>query len=78
MIARDVPDDLFVLGHGTRFDFAGAMQPCDDGVLLVCFGPSAAALDVTDHAAVRAAVAELAPRGGGRRRARPRLGGRPL
>ena len=30
-------------------------------MLLVCFGPSAAALDVTDHAAVRAAVRELAP-----------------
>jgi monoamine oxidase len=61
VIARDVPEDLFAFGQGTRFDFAGAMEPCEDGVLLVCFGPSAAALDVTDHAAVRTAVAELAP-----------------
>ncbi len=61
VIARGVPEDLFILGRGTRFDFAGAMAPCADGVLLVCFGPSAAALDVTDHAAVRDAVAELAP-----------------
>jgi monoamine oxidase len=61
VIARDVPEDLFAFGHGTRFDFAGAMEPCEDGMLVVCFGPSAAALDVKDHAAVRAAVAELAP-----------------
>jgi len=30
-------------------------------VLLVCLGPSADALDVGDHAAVAAAVRELAP-----------------
>ncbi|MET0817469.1 MAG: FAD-dependent oxidoreductase [Solirubrobacteraceae bacterium] len=60
-IARGVPDDLFAFGYGTRFDFAGAMQRCEDGVLLVCFGPAAAALDVNDHAAVAAAVRELAP-----------------
>ena len=58
---RGVPDDLFAMGYGTRLDFAGAMQRCDDGVLLVCFGPSAADLDVADHAAVAAAVRELAP-----------------
>jgi monoamine oxidase len=61
VIARGVPEDLFAMGHGTRLDFAGAMQPCDGGVLLVCFGPSAADLDVSDHAAVAAAVRELAP-----------------
>ena len=61
VIARGVPDDLFAMGHGTRLDFAGAMRRCDDGVLLVCFGPSAADLDVSDHAAVAAAVRELAP-----------------
>jgi len=37
------------------------MQRCDDAVLLVCFGPSAADLDVGDDAAVAAAVRELAP-----------------
>ena len=37
------------------------MATCPDGVLLVCFGPSAAALDVGDDAAVAAAVRELAP-----------------
>ena len=61
VMARGVPEDLFALGHGTRLDFAGAMEPCADGVLLVCFGPSAGALDVTDDAAVRDAVSELAP-----------------
>jgi monoamine oxidase len=61
VIARGVPDDLFALGHGTRLDFAGAMQRCDYGVLLVCFGPSAAALDVGDHAAVAEALHELMP-----------------
>jgi monoamine oxidase len=61
VIARGVPDDLCAMGYGTRFDFAGAMQTCDDGVLLVCFGPSSADLDVTDHDAVAAAVRELAP-----------------
>ena len=61
VIARGVPDDLFAMGQGTRLDFAGAMQPCDGGVLLVCFGPCAADLDVADHAAVGAAVRELAP-----------------
>ena len=60
-IARGVPDDLCALGHGTRFDFAGAMETTPDGVLLVCFGPSATALDVTDPTAVAAAVRELAP-----------------
>lgn len=61
VIARGVPDDLCAMGYGTRFDFAGAMAPCADGVLLVCFGPSAADLDVGDDAAVAAAVRELAP-----------------
>ena len=61
VIARGVPDDLCAMGQGTRFDFAGAMASGDDGVLLVCFGPSAAALDVMDPAAVTAALHELAP-----------------
>ena len=56
-----MPDDLFAMGHGTLLDFAGAMETTADGVLLVCFGPSAADLDVTDDAAVAAAVRELAP-----------------
>jgi monoamine oxidase len=61
VIARGVPEDLYAMGYGTRLDFAGAMQTCAAGVLLVCFGPSAARLDVTDPAAVTAAVHELAP-----------------
>ena len=60
-IARGVPDDLVAMGHGTLLDFAGAIETTADGVLLVCFGPSAADLDVTDDAAVAAAVRELAP-----------------
>ena len=61
VIARGVPEDLCAMGQGTKLDFAGAMATCGDGVLLVCFGPSAAELDVTDDAAVAAAVRELAP-----------------
>jgi hypothetical protein len=62
---RGVPDDLFAMGYGTLLDFAGAMETTADGVLLVCRGPSAAELDVTDHEAVRGAVLELAPFGAG-------------
>jgi hypothetical protein len=81
VLARGVPDDLVVLGHGTLLDFAGAMQTWDDGVLLVCFGPSAAELGVTDLAAVerplrrrphRAALAIVHGRGD---RERPPRGG---
>jgi monoamine oxidase len=61
VLARGVPDDLCALGYGTRFDFAGAMATTPDGVLLVCFGPSSADLDVNDQAAVADAVRELAP-----------------
>ncbi len=61
VLARGVPDDLCAMGYGTRFDFAGAMATTPDGVLLVCFGPSSADLDVTDHAAVADALRELAP-----------------
>ena len=61
VIARGVPDDLCAMGQGTRLDFAGAMATCAEGVVLVCFGPSAAELDVTDDAAVAAALRELAP-----------------
>ena len=61
VLARGVPDDLCAMGQGTRFDFAGAIETHADGVLLVCFGPSAAALDVTDPDAVAAAVRELVP-----------------
>ena len=61
VIARGVPEDLCAMGQGTLLDFAGAMATCADGVLLVCFGPSAAELDVTDDAAVAAALRELAP-----------------
>jgi monoamine oxidase len=61
VLARGVPDDLCAMGGGTRFDFAGAMATTPDGVLLVCFGPSAADLDVGDPAAVAAALRELAP-----------------
>jgi monoamine oxidase len=61
VLARGVPEDLCAMGHGTLLDFAGAMETTPDGVLLVCFGPSAAALDVTDDGAVAAAVRELAP-----------------
>jgi monoamine oxidase len=60
VLARGVPGDLCALGHGTRLDFAGAIETTPDGVLLVCFGPSAG-LDVTDHAAVADAVRELVP-----------------
>ena len=61
VLARGVPEDLCAMGQGTLLDFAGAMATCRDGVLLVCFGPSAADLDVTDDAAVAAALRELAP-----------------
>ena len=61
VLARGVPDDLFALGGDTALDFAGAMAATPDGVLLVCFGPSAADLDVHDADAVAAAVRELAP-----------------
>jgi monoamine oxidase len=61
VLARGLPEDFCAVGHGTRFDYAGAMATCDDGVLLVCFGPSAVALDVRDAAAVRDALHELAP-----------------
>ena len=61
VLARGVPDDLFALGGDTALDFAGAMAATPDGVLLVCFGPSAADLDVHDAGAVAAAVRELAP-----------------
>ena len=78
VIARGVPEDLFALGHGTRLDFAGAMETCADGVLLVCFGPSAVTLDVTDDAAVARRGRRARARGRDRRRARPRLDARPL
>jgi monoamine oxidase len=61
VLARGVPGDLCALGHGARLDFVGAIEEATDGVLLVCFGPSAAALDVTDHAAVADALRELVP-----------------
>jgi monoamine oxidase len=61
VLARGVPDDLCALGYGRRLDFLGATTATPDGVLLVCFGPSAAALDVTDHGAVAEAVRELVP-----------------
>ena len=61
VIARGVPEDLCAMGQGTRLDFLGAMTTCAEGVVLVGFGPSAADLDVTDDAAVTAAVHELAP-----------------
>jgi monoamine oxidase len=61
VLARGVPDDFCAVGHGTRLDYVGAMARRDGGVLLVCFGPSAAALDVRDRDAVAGAVHELAP-----------------
>jgi monoamine oxidase len=60
-LAHGVPEDLCAMGYGTRLDFVGAMETTPHGVLLVCFGPSSADLDVTDAAAVGAAVRELAP-----------------
>jgi monoamine oxidase len=64
VLARGVPDDFFALASGAKLDNAGAMATADDGsTMLVCFGPSAAELDVTDHAAVAAAFIELAPEG---------------
>ena len=61
VLARGVAEDLCAVGYGTRLDFLGAMETTPAGVLLVGFGPSAAALDVADADAVRAAVHELAP-----------------
>jgi monoamine oxidase len=61
VLARGVAEDLCAMGSGTRLDFAGAMQTTPDGVLLVCFGPSSADLDITDPGAVRAALHELVP-----------------
>jgi monoamine oxidase len=61
-IARGVPDDFFSLAHGTAFDSVSAMHAAPGGgVALVCFGPSARAIDVTDDAAVAAAVREVVP-----------------
>jgi monoamine oxidase len=62
VLARGVPDDFFALAGGAKLDAAAAMETTADGtVVLVCFGPSAAALDVADHEAVAAAFARLAP-----------------
>jgi monoamine oxidase len=61
VLAHGVPDDLCAVGYGTRFDFVGAMATTPEGILLVCFGPSSADLDVTDHAAVADALRELTP-----------------
>ena len=33
VLARGVPDDLCAMGHGTRFDFAGAMPSFMDGAV---------------------------------------------
>ena len=61
VLARGVPDDLCAMGYRTRLDFLGAMETTAEGVVLVGFGPSAAALDVGDPQAVIGAVHELAP-----------------
>jgi monoamine oxidase len=62
VLARGVADDFFALAGGARLDAAAAMETMADGtVVLVCFGPAAAALDVADHEAVAAAFAQLAP-----------------
>ena len=61
VLARGVPDDLCAMGYRTRLDFLGAMETTAEGVVLVGFGPSAAALDVGDPEAVTGAVHELAP-----------------
>ena len=61
VLARGVPDDLCAMGYRTRLDFLGAMETTAEGVVLVGFGPSAAALDVGDPEAVIGAVHELAP-----------------
>ena len=61
VLARGVPDDLCAMGYRTRLDFLGAMETTAQGVVLVGFGPSAAALDVGDPEAVVGAVHELAP-----------------
>jgi monoamine oxidase len=61
VLARGVPEDLCALGQGTRLDFAGAIETTPAGILLVCFGPSSAELDVGDRARVGAALRELAP-----------------
>lgn len=61
VLARGIPDDFCGMGYGTKLDFLGAMDTTPEGIVLVGFGPSAAALDVADAAAVRAAVHELAP-----------------
>jgi monoamine oxidase len=61
-IARGVRDDFFSLAHGTRFDSISAMHAAPGGgVALVSFGPSAAAIDVTDDVAVADAVREVVP-----------------
>jgi monoamine oxidase len=61
VLARGVPDDLCAMGYRTRLDFLGAMETTAEGVVLVGFGPSAAALDVGDPEAVIGAAHELAP-----------------
>ncbi|GAA2780049.1 NAD(P)/FAD-dependent oxidoreductase [Saccharopolyspora taberi] len=60
-LARNVPEDISGFGWGTSFDYVGAMETTDEGVVLVCFAPEHDRVDATDLADVQRAVREFAP-----------------
>lgn len=61
-LATDVPEDLSGFGWGTRFDYVGAMETTNRGVVLVCFAPEHDRVNAEDFADVQLAVREFAPR----------------
>ena len=60
-LAHKVPEDISGFGWGTSFDYVGAMETTDEGVVLVCFAPEHDRVDATDLADVQRAVREFAP-----------------
>ncbi|MCI2419177.1 FAD-dependent oxidoreductase [Saccharopolyspora sp. K220] len=60
-LARNVPDDISGFGWGTSFDYVGAMETTERGVVLVCFAPEHDRVDAGDLADVQRAVREFAP-----------------
>ncbi|MEV0086045.1 NAD(P)/FAD-dependent oxidoreductase [Saccharopolyspora sp. NPDC050642] len=60
-LARNVPEDISGFGWGTSFDYVGAMETTERGVVLVCFAPEHDRVDAGDLADVQRAVREFAP-----------------
>ncbi|SDW81893.1 Monoamine oxidase [Saccharopolyspora shandongensis] len=60
-LARNVPEDISGFGWGTSFDYVGAMESTERGVVLVCFAPEHDRVDASDLADVQRAVREFAP-----------------